>query len=408
VCQDPNGNSTGFFETTLTVVGSTAATMTWSVAPSPALAQTATTTGLAASASSVEAGTSVGFTATVAPAVNSGTVTFAEGGTTLGTGTVTGGVATFSTTALSVGAHSVTATYGSVADYAPSTSSAVAVTVTTVAARATTTTLAVSPVSGAQYSTVTLTPAVTSLIGLPNGTVTIKDGATVLSSVPCIAGAVAPVTTNGLGAGVHNLVAVFVGTAPYTDSSSTVVVATYDAVGSTDAQTVDVVIPVGAILITTPYHAATTDAAGNVIPATTLHLGPAALDPASSTYSASAPFNDIVITDTRAASTGFTASVLSGPFSNGSSTFSGDHAGLTGLGATQVADNALIATHIVLTDHKPFVNGGLLAPQVFASYATGAGFGLGTAHIAGTFGIDKVPSSVTPGTYTATVTFTAV
>lgn len=51
------------------------------------------------------------FTATVTPAV-SGTVTFSEGATVLGTGSVNGsGVATFSTTGLSVGTHPVTARF---------------------------------------------------------------------------------------------------------------------------------------------------------------------------------------------------------------------------------------------------------------------------------------------------------
>lgn len=50
------------------------------------------------------------FTATVSPAV-AGTVTFKEGATVLGSGTVSGGVATFSTTSLSVGTHDVTAEF---------------------------------------------------------------------------------------------------------------------------------------------------------------------------------------------------------------------------------------------------------------------------------------------------------
>ena len=67
--------------------------------------------------------------------------------------------------------------------------------------------------------------------------------------------------------------------------------------------------------------------------------------------------------------------------------------------------DALQAANVVLTNHAPFTDG-LATAKVFATYA--AGQSIGTAKIAGTFGLDKVPSSVTPGLYTATVTLTAV
>ena len=125
-----------------------------------------------------------------------------------------------------------------------------------------------------------------------------------------------------------------------------------------------------------------------------------------SIYSASKAFGDITITDSRSGNLGFTAKVVSGSFTNASgSTFGGSYAGLTGLVATQVAGNAMQAANVVLTNHAPFTDG-LDTAKVFAKYA--AGQSIGTAKIAGTFGIAKVPSSVTPGLYTATVTLTAV
>ena len=96
---------------------------------------TATTTALTASASTVVVGASVTFTATVTgtsgtPAPT-GTVTFKDGSTTLGTGTLNGsGVATFASTSLAVGQHSVTASYAGDTSNIPSVSSAVSVTVT--------------------------------------------------------------------------------------------------------------------------------------------------------------------------------------------------------------------------------------------------------------------------------------
>ena len=75
-------------------------------------------------------GTSVVFTATVTPmpagSLGGGTVTFKRGTTTMGTGAVNAaGVATYSTTTLANGTHSVTAVYGGTASYLGSTSPAI-------------------------------------------------------------------------------------------------------------------------------------------------------------------------------------------------------------------------------------------------------------------------------------------
>src|SRR5262249_45563034 len=61
---------------------------------------------------------------TAAPAAiaPTGTITFTEGGTTLGTGSLSGGVATFSTAALAVGGHVITAVYGGDSNFAGSNS----------------------------------------------------------------------------------------------------------------------------------------------------------------------------------------------------------------------------------------------------------------------------------------------
>jgi hypothetical protein len=66
-------------------------------------------------------GQSVTFTATV-PAGVTGTVTFKDGATTLGTGTISGTTATFATTTLAVGTHPVTAVYGGDTNYNTATS----------------------------------------------------------------------------------------------------------------------------------------------------------------------------------------------------------------------------------------------------------------------------------------------
>jgi hypothetical protein len=66
------------------------------------------------------------LTATLGAAAPTGTVTFLDGTTTLGTGTLnTSGVATFTTSTLAAGAHSITASYGGDSNYTSATSTAV-------------------------------------------------------------------------------------------------------------------------------------------------------------------------------------------------------------------------------------------------------------------------------------------
>ena len=85
-----------------------------------AKASTAPSVGLTSSVNPSSPGQSVTFTATVtpvapAPGTPSGTVTFLDGTTTLGTGPVTldaNGQATYTTSSLSPGLHVITASYG--------------------------------------------------------------------------------------------------------------------------------------------------------------------------------------------------------------------------------------------------------------------------------------------------------
>src|SRR5207253_2471452 len=89
-----------------------------------------TTTAIASSSNPSIFGQSVTFTATVtvvspASGTPTGTVTFKDGATTLGTGTLDGsGVATLSTAGLSVASHSITAAYAGDTGFTTSTSSA--------------------------------------------------------------------------------------------------------------------------------------------------------------------------------------------------------------------------------------------------------------------------------------------
>jgi hypothetical protein len=90
-----------------------------------------TTTALKSSSNTVTVGTSVTFTSTVSATSGSptGTVTFLDGTTKLGTGTIANGTATYSTTSLAAGAHNITASYAGDSSFKSSTSSALSETV---------------------------------------------------------------------------------------------------------------------------------------------------------------------------------------------------------------------------------------------------------------------------------------
>lgn len=88
----------------------------------------ATTTSLLVSPSTTAArGTTVTFSASVSDTTASGTMTFRDESTTLGVVTVSNGQATFSTSSLSLGSHSITAQFTptTAADFQPSTSPSV-------------------------------------------------------------------------------------------------------------------------------------------------------------------------------------------------------------------------------------------------------------------------------------------
>jgi len=87
----------------------------------------ATTLGLSTSDATADPGQSVTFTATItatlsAPQPPTGSVSFFDGTTFLGTGFVTAGVATYQTSSMAAGMHSITAVYGGDSTYSPSSS----------------------------------------------------------------------------------------------------------------------------------------------------------------------------------------------------------------------------------------------------------------------------------------------
>jgi len=160
----------GSHSITASYVGDT----TYSESVSPAVNVTVsalapTATKLTASATTAVSGSSLTFTASISETAGSATptgmVTFYDGSTSLGSGTLASGAASFSTTSLSVGTHTITATYAGDSSNATSTSAGVSVTITTVVAADFS--LALNSTSGSvsQGSSVTSTITITPLGG---------------------------------------------------------------------------------------------------------------------------------------------------------------------------------------------------------------------------------------------------
>jgi hypothetical protein len=153
------------------------------------------------------------FTATVSSKTAgtiTGTVSFQEGTTVLGSGKVSGGKATWSITTLAVGSHSITAVYSGNTSYGPSTSALLKHTVNKAAA---TTKLTSSVNPSTVGESVTFKVTITTVApgtGTPMGAVTFKDGTTTLGSVSLTTGA-ASYTTTKLAKGSHSITAVYSG-----------------------------------------------------------------------------------------------------------------------------------------------------------------------------------------------------
>jgi cyclophilin family peptidyl-prolyl cis-trans isomerase len=190
-----------------------------------------TTTAVTTSQTPSVSGQAVTFTATVTPSTSgvgtpTGAVTFTDQttGTTLGTGTLnSSGVATFSTALLSVGAHTIVASYGGDTNFGSSTGNVSQ----TVNAAATSTAVTAAPSPATFGQSVTLTATVTTTApgtGTPTGTVTFTDQTTgtTLGTGTLNASGVATLNVSTLAAGAHTIVASYGATGNFAASSGNV------------------------------------------------------------------------------------------------------------------------------------------------------------------------------------------
>jgi uncharacterized protein (TIGR03437 family) len=175
----------------------------------------ATTITLKSSLNPSAFGQAVTLTAAVSPATATGSVTFKDGSSTLGSSALSGGAATFTISTFSVGTHSLTAVYSGDANDSASTS---AVLTQTVNAAATSTSLTSSANPSVYGQSVTLTASVSP--AMATGSVTFRDGTATLGTSPLAAGS-ATLSVATLAPGTHSLTAVFSGDANDAPSTST-------------------------------------------------------------------------------------------------------------------------------------------------------------------------------------------
>ncbi len=240
-------------------------------------------------------GSPVTFTATLRLDAT-GTVTFSDGATTLGSGTITGGKATLTISTLAIATHAITAQYAGDINY----NSAISASLSQVVNKAAgTPTVTVSPNPNPSGSTVTITAT------LPTGatgTVTFYDGTTVIGTAP-INNSTATLAVPSFSQGTHSITASYSGDANFGSGVSAPVSlaitapADFAVANKTAAQT----IPPGAsasynISVTSvnaPFTNPVTLTATNLPPGATYTYSPATVTPgsagASTTFTISVP-----------------------------------------------------------------------------------------------------------------------
>jgi large repetitive protein len=363
--------------------------------------QAPTTSTLTSSLNPSTYGNSVTFTATVPPSGSSaptGTVSFLDGVTQIGTGTLAGnpGVAIFTTSTLSVGTHPITATYAG--DSKNGASSSLPVNqVVNQAATAITVIAAPSPGIAGGPETITATVKVNSGSGTPTGTVTFTSGTTQLGSAP-VGNAGTATITPALAQGSYQIVATYSGDANDQGSASAPLALTVAQAISLTALNVTpnpglVLAPITFTANVasnggTPTGSVNFVANGNVIGAGTVNA------------SGVATFT----TSTLAAGTYSVTAVYAGDTNDAGSTSSAVPLAIslatTATAITVLPDPALVGTAITITA-KVTGNGG--TPTGSVNFIAN-GTTLNTATLVGG-AASFTTSTLAPGTYSITVTY---
>jgi hypothetical protein len=226
-------------------------------------------------------GSPVTFTATISSGP-AGAVTFYDGTKAIGAGTLSGTTATFTTSTLAVGAHTITAGWAGNSEYGAVTSAAITQTVN---ATQTATTVAATPNPGIAGAPVALTATVKVTAGAatPTGTVTFTDGTTTLGTATLSAAGTATINPT-LAAGSHSIVATYGGNTD--DGGSASAVLTLQVNLAATSSTVSASPNPAAVLSTITFTATVTGTGGtptgsvNFLANGTINLGTGTLNAA--------------------------------------------------------------------------------------------------------------------------------
>ncbi len=156
--------------------------------------------------------------------VPTGAVTLLDGASTIGSSTLTNGVAMISVSGLAVGQHSITASYAGDVNDSAAVSLALLQIVQPIPANASTTTSlssSANPASVGQALTLSATVAAAPGQASPTGSVVFQEGSTVLGTGILASGATS-INLSTLAVGTHLITAIYSGSANYTTSTSAV------------------------------------------------------------------------------------------------------------------------------------------------------------------------------------------
>ena len=350
----------------------------------------------------VNAGDTVTLKATVAPASATGSVQFKDGANDLGNAVaVSGGVASLATAALASGTHAITAVFTSTSPGINGSSSAATnLVVNAAAATPTTTALVVNPSGSVEkFSPITLSASVTP--SGATGKIQFLDAGASLGAAVTVSNGAATLTTSTLAEGDHSLAARFVpADSAYAASESPAVAVTVTPFkGGTASQTISTTVESGALTISV----------GSTDPVV---LPNPALASDASKLTTAGNLNSLTVTDTRAGNLGWNVSGQVSDFSDGKS----HSINAANLGWTpKVVDKSPSQTVNAGAQVSPAdaiapgaaapAGLGLASSRTLATAA--AGSGMGTAHVSASVSL-QAPTTTVAGTYSATLTITAI
>ena len=203
------------------------------------------TTTVASSANSSVFGQNVTLTATVsasspATGIPTGTVTFKEGASVLGTATLASGQATYTNASFPVATHTITASYSGDTNFNGPATRSFTQTVQKSSSSTALTSSSANPIAFGSAVTFTATVSYVSPgNGTPTGTVTFSDGSNSLgtASLSGTTPDTATFTTTQLATGTHTIKAVYSSDANFSASTSTTLTQTVTAMSTTTTVT---------------------------------------------------------------------------------------------------------------------------------------------------------------------------